>query len=116
MKIFKQTELALTIILCAALITLLFVNGFFEVAYVVYIIAGAIQFISLFVHFKTGWFSNHLLRNIYYFTFLLSALLAITNTGLMISFFTSPFMLLIYTFICYKEIQILRLKEFVHLK
>ncbi|MFT3845353.1 MAG: hypothetical protein QM725_09885 [Lacibacter sp.] len=116
MKLFKQTELILTAVIAAALVTLFWRTGWFEIAYIIYMIAGVCQFISLFIHFKTGWFSNHLLRNIYYFTFLLSALLAITNTGLMISFFTSPFMLLIYTFICYKEMQILRFKEFVHLK
>jgi hypothetical protein len=117
MKLFKQIEIALNISVILSCLVFCYLTQSFETLITCYIIVGFVQLLGMLVHAFNGWFvTNRGTRWIYHWaTGLLLALIP-TGISLYILVIASPFLALFYLYICHKEYQLLKHREFVHLK
>lgn len=116
MKQYKLLEIVLNAALIFLFVCVFAVSQSFELLFLSYFIVGSIQLLSIFYHLFKGWFSNHILRFLYYILLLLIGALCLDGIGFYILLYASPLLAAFYVFICYKELKILKLKELVHLK
>jgi hypothetical protein len=117
MKLYKQIEVALNLLLIAAFAIVFAASQDFSLLFTAYFIVGGIQLLSIIVHFVKGWFTGKGSLRIGYYWFLLFVFLfCCVGIGLFFLLFAAPLMALFYTYICYREYKTLELKELVHLK
>ncbi|MEO7310998.1 MAG: hypothetical protein ABIX01_11420 [Chitinophagaceae bacterium] len=123
MKTFKQIDcwvqvvsILVFIVLGLTMLDITFFVGYFVV--------GALQVISMLIHFGQGWFSNKGSSRYYYQHLTLAALVCMV-LGLMIPpfafayfilLFFAPFMAIYYLYLCFRELQVIYARELVHLK
>lgn len=118
MKTFKLVEFYLNILLIASFTIAFLLKSDGDILFSAYFTVGAIQLFSMILHAWKGWFTGRKSIRLYYhwLVFLLLLLVPVMGIGLFILLYASPFLALTYTFICWRELQYLKLKEFVHLK
>jgi hypothetical protein len=116
MKQYKLSEIVLNSALIFSFVCVFAVTQSFELLFLSYFIVGGIQLLSMLYHLFKGWFSNHILRLLYYILLLVIGMLCFGGIGFFILLYASPFLAAFYVFICYREWKILKLRELVHLK
>ena len=117
MRQFKQIEFSLNVLLIAAFaVCFLFLHEG-QLLFLSYFTIGAIQLIGMLVHAYNKWFTgNKSLRLYYHWLVVIMLLLTPLGIGLWILLYAAPVMALFYTYICWRELQTVRFKEFVHMK
>ena len=118
MKRFKQIEFFLSSVLIAGFLLLGFVSGNIDWLLTAYFTIGAIHVFGMFVHAYNHWFTGNGSPRSYYhwLVIILFALILVNGLGLFLLLYAAPFLAIIYTIICWREVRALQLKEFVHLK
>lgn len=117
MKTFKLIEFYLNILLIAAFAISYFLNPDGGILFTSYFTVGAVQLFSMILHAFKRWFTGKKSFRLYYHWLVFILLLLIpTGLGLHILLYASPFLASFYTYICWRELQYVKLKEFVHLK
>jgi hypothetical protein len=116
MKLYKLAELIINSVLIFAFVCVFVIMQSFELLFVSYFIVGGIQLLSMIFHIVKGWFSNHSIRFIYYIFLLYVGVLCIYGIGFYFLLYGAPLMAAFYVFICYRELNILQIRELVHLK
>lgn len=117
MRQFKQIEFY-TNLLVIAIFAILFIflhEGQF--LFLSYFIVGSIQVTGMLVHAFNKWFTgNKSIRLYYHWLVLILLLLTPFGIGFWILLYAAPVMALFYTYICWKELETVKFKQFVHLK
>lgn len=117
MKLFKEIEFCINIILIVsfAISMLLLQKG--ELLFLAYFVVGAVQVTGMIIHELKRWFTaKKSTRRYYHWTVLILLLLFPTGFSFWFLLYTAPFFALFYMYICWKELQTLKFKAFVHLK
>lgn len=117
MKLFKQIEFYSSVLLIVAFFVSWLITREGELLFTAYYVVGALHVVGMITHAVAHWFTNAKSPRLYYH-WLVVILLLLTplGIGLWILLFAAPFMAITYTWICWRELQALKLKEFVHLK
>jgi hypothetical protein len=118
MKIFKLTEFYMNVILIAAFAISFLISGKGDLLFIAYFTVGAVQLFSMIIHAVNHWFTGRKSFRLYYhwLVFVLLLLVPVGGIGLFILLYAAPFLAMFYTYICWRELQYVKLKEFVHLK
>ncbi len=117
MKLFKQIEFYSSVLLIAAFLISWLITREGELLFTAYYVVGALHVVGMITHAVAHWFTNARSPRLYYhWLVVILLLLAPLGIGLWILFFAAPFMAVTYTWICWRELRALQLKEFVHLK
>ncbi len=117
MKMFKQIEFYCNIILIVTLTVWCLIEQSFERRAEAYMITGAVQVSGMAVHRWNGWFTAKWSKRwVYHWITFILLLLFTTGFSFYFLGITAPVFAIYYTFICWKELQALQLKAFVHLK
>ena len=114
---FKQIEFYLNLFLIAAFtVSFIFLHEG-QLLFLSYFTIGSIQLIGMLVHAYKKWFTgNKSLRLYYHWLVVMMLILIPMGIGLWILLYAAPVMALVYTYICWKELQTVKFKAFVHLK
>ncbi len=117
MKTFKLIEFYVNVLLIAAFTISYFIRREGSMLFIGYFTVGSVQLFSMILHAVKRWFTGTKSFRLYYH-WLVALLLALTpfGIGLYILLYASPFLAIFYTYICWRELQYIKLKEFVHLK
>lgn len=118
MKLFKEFELLTNILLIASFTISIVITKKTDLLFLSYFIIGAVQIFGMLIHLLRKCFTNPYSKRWFYHWIVLLFLVLLT-TGLPILWlllYTAPLLALYYTYICWKELHALQLKEFVHLK
>ncbi len=117
MKRLKQFELYLNVLLLLGFVISYIISGEKSLLFISYFTVGAVQLISMIGHALTHELTGNRSWRLYYH-WLTAILLLLTplGVGLFILLYAAPFMAITYTYICWRELQYLKLREFVHLK
>lgn len=118
MKLFKEIELFVNLLLIGAFTISIVVTKKMDVLFLAYFTIGAVQVFGVLIHLLNKWFTNqNSKRRVYNWIVLLLLILLPTGLpALAILLYTAPILALYYTYICWRELRALQLKEFVHLK
>lgn len=117
MKTFKLIEFYVNVLLIAAFAISYFISREGGMLFIAYYTVGAVQLFSMILHAVKRWYTGKKSFRLYYHWLVFLLLLLIpTGIGLYILLYTSPFLAIFYTYICWRELQYVKLKEFVHLK
>lgn len=117
MRQFKQIEFYLNIILIASFTISMLVMQKGELLFLSYFIVGAVQVIGMIIHELNRWFTaKKSTRRYYHWIVLILILLFPAGFSFWFLLYTAPFFALFYTYICWKELQTVKFKQFVHLK
>lgn len=117
MKKLKQFELYLNFLLIFGFTITYILTKNNNLLFIAYYTVGAVQLISMIAHAVKQELTGSRSWRIYYH-WLTAILLLLTplGIGLFILLYAAPFMAITYTYICWRELQFLKLREFVHLK
>ena len=117
MKQLKQFELYLNLLLIFGFTITYILTKNNNLLFTAYYTVGAVQLISMIAHAVKQELTGSRTWRIYYH-WLTAILLLLTplGIGLFILLYAAPFMAITYTYICWRELQFLKLREFVHLK
>ncbi len=117
MKQLKQLELYLNLLLIAGFVISYILTSDNNLLFIAYYTVGAVQLISMIAHaIKQELTGSRSWRIYYHWLTAILLLLAPLGIGLVILLYAAPFMAITYTYICWRELQFLKLREFVHLK
>ncbi len=117
MKAFKKTELYLSVSLIAFFAAWYAIEQEGSSLFLGYFIVGGLHILGMLVHAAKGWFTGKGSKRYYYhWTMILLLILLPTGVPVFLLLYTAPLFALYYTWICWKEVQALELKELVHLK
>lgn len=117
MKLFKQVEFYSSVLLIIAFFVNWLITREGEMLFTAYYVVGALHITGMITHALAHWFTNtNSLRLYYHWLVVVLLLLTPLGIGLWILLYTAPFMAITYTWICWRELRALQLKEFVHLK
>ena len=117
MKLFKQIEFYSSVLLIAAFAISWLITRNGELLFTSYFTVGALHVVGMITHAWKHWFTNsRSLRLYYHWLVVILLLLVPVGIGLFILLFAAPFMAVLYTWICWRELRALELKEFVHMK
>lgn len=117
MKLFKQFEFYSSILMIAGFFITWLITRDGELLFTAYLAVGALHVVGMITHAAAHWFTNAKSPRFYYhWLVVILLLLAPLGIGLVILLFAAPFMAITYTWICWRELRALQLKEFVHLK
>ena len=117
MKLFKQIEFYSSVLLIAAFAISWLITREDELILTGYFVVGGLHVIGMITHVMKHWFTNsRSLRLYYHWLVVILLLLVPVGIGLFILLFAAPFMAVLYTWICWRELRALELKELVHLK
>lgn len=117
MKLFKQLEFYSSVLLILAFFISLLITQDAELLFTSYFVVGAVHSIGMITHAIAHWFTNkNSLRLYYHWLVVILLLLVPLYIGLYILLFAAPFMAVFYTWLCWRELRALELKELVHLK
>lgn len=117
MKLFKQFEFYSSVLLIAAFFISWLITLDGGLLFTAYFVVGALHVVGMITHAFGHWFTNtNSLRLYYHWLVVILLLLTPLGIGLWILLYAAPFMAIAYTWICWKELRALQLKEFVHLK
>jgi hypothetical protein len=116
-KLFKQIEFYSSVLLILAFLISWLITRDSGLVFTSYFVVGALHVIGMITHTAAHWFTNARSPRLYYH-WLVVILLLLTPLGIgfVILLFAAPFMAVTYTWICWRELRALQLKEFVHLK
>ena len=117
MKLFKQIEFYSSVFLIVAFLFRWLLPREGELLFPASYVVRELNAVGMITHAVAHWFTNANSPRLYYH-WLVVILLLLTplGIGLWILLFAAPFMAITYTWICWRELQALKLKEFVHLK
>lgn len=117
MKQVKLLELYLNLFLIFGFVISYLLTKDKNLLVIAYFTVGAVQLVSMIAHAiaheMTG---NRSWRLYYHWLTAILLLLIPLGPGLFILLYAAPFMALVYTYICWRELQFLKMREFVHLK
>nr|WP_294905898.1 hypothetical protein [uncultured Lacibacter sp.] len=118
MKSFKQIELFIGSAMILVFLLAGIITGKMNLLFTAYFTVGVIHVVGMLVHAYNHWFTGKGSPRLYYhwLVVILLSLILVNGVGLLILLYTAPLLALIYTFICWRELRALQLKEFVHLK
>jgi hypothetical protein len=117
MKLFKQLEFYSSVLLIMAFFTSWLLTRDGELLFTAYYVVGALHITGMITHALAHWFTNAYSPRWYYHWLVVILLLLVPlGIGLWILLYAAPFMAIAYTWICWRELRALQLKEFVHLK
>ena len=117
MKLFKQIEFYSSVLLLAAFAISWLITRDDELILTGYFVVGGLHVIGMITHAMMHWFTNSRSLRLYYHWLVVILLLLIpVGIGLFILLFAAPLMAVLYTWICWRELRALELKELVHLK
>jgi hypothetical protein len=117
MKLFKQLEFYSSVLLIMAFFTSWLLTRDGELLFTSYYVVGALHVTGMITHALAHWFTNAYSPRLYYHWLVVILLLLVPlGIGLWILLYAAPFMAIAYTWICWRELRALQLKEFVHLK
>ncbi len=117
MKLFKQIEFYSSVLLMLTFLVSWLITRDGGLLFTAYFVVGALHIVGMIIHAAAHWFTNsHSLRLYYHWLVVIMLGLVPLGIGLWILLFAAPFMAITYTWICWRELQALKLKEFVHMK
>ncbi|MBY0476612.1 MAG: hypothetical protein K2Q24_03135 [Chitinophagaceae bacterium] len=117
MKTYKQLEIFLNLLLIVSFSISIIAFPKNDLLFIAYFIVGALQVTSMVIHELNNWFTaKKSTRRYYHWTVLILLLLFPTGFSFWFLLYTAPFFALFYMYICWKELQTLKFKAFVHLK
>ena len=118
MKLFKEVEILLNIIILLLFPIIFLFTESYELLFVGIILTACLHAISITTHIATKLFLRNKIRIAYSITFvLLSAAFSFWQAAFfIIVLLASPFFILAYISISHSELQTLKFKEFVHIK
>ncbi len=117
MKTFKQFELLINVILLISFTFYSILFATMDVLFLSYFLVGGIQVMGMLVHIGKNWFTAS--RSIrWFYHWIVLALLLLFPTGFSFYFllYTAPLFAVFYTYLCWRELETVKLKELVHLK
>ena len=117
MKLFKQIEFYSSVLLIVSFLVSWIITKDGGLLFTAYFVVGALHIVGMITHAAAHWFTNEKSpRSYYHWLVIILLLLTPLGIGLWILLYAAPFMAIIYTCICWRELRALQLKEFVHLK
>lgn len=117
MKTYKQVEIFLNLLLIVSFSISIIALPKNDLLFIAYFIVGALQVTSMIIHELNNWFTaKKSIRRFYHWTTLVLIGLFPTGISFWLLLYTAPLLALFYTYICWKELEVLRFKEFIHLK
>lgn len=117
MKLFKQIEFYSSVLLIVSFLVSWLITRDGELLFTAYFVVGALHIVGMITHAVAHWFTNKKSLRLYYHWLVVILLLLVPlYIGLFILLFAAPFMAVFYTWLCWRELKALELKELVHLK
>lgn len=113
----KQFELLLNVALILSFTFYAFLFQTMNALFLSYFVVGSVQVFGMLVHTTKTWFTaNRSIRWFYHWIVLLLLLLFPTGFSLYFLLYTAPAFAVFYTYLCWRELETIKLKELVHLK
>lgn len=117
MKTCKQFELLVNLILILSFTFYLLLFQTINTLFLSYFVVGGVQVLGMLLHTGTGWFTaNSSIRWYYHWAILVLLLLLPTGFSFYFLLYTAPLFAVFYFYICWRELETVKLKELVHLK
>jgi hypothetical protein len=117
MKTFKQFELLINVLLILSFTIYSFIFQTMDTLFLSYFLIGAVQVAGMLIHAGKSWFTaNRSIRWFYHWIVLVLLLLFPTGFSFYFLLYTAPVFAVFYTYLCWRELQTVKLKELVHLK